>query len=461
MRRIIITCLIVLSSFIIFSEKIEAKPEVNKELEETTILFKQDISDNEKDRILDNMDLEVEYEIPEINLVTVQANNLDVNRIKKNDEIESINKSTTVFQPRGNTDTVTVEQQVNDLDLWNYQWDMKEVTSNKKSYNIYTPSTKTVIGIVDSGIYQDHPDLTNSIVKGSKNLVPKGGYNGTEPSETGDITDINDKMGHGTGVAGQITANGLMKGAAPGIGIKSYRVFGTKSAKTPWVLKGIVEAANDDVDVINLSLGEYMLVNGKYKDGKNDSAEYQAYKRAIDYAYKKGSIVVAAVGNDGVNLDNKAELSNILNTKIQDNKIIHGKVLDMPGALNKVVTVGSTGPTGEISTFSNYGKNVVDILAPGGDFRLLEKYGEEKWNNDLLFEQELLMTTSITGTYYYDAGVSYAAPKVSATLGLIIDKKGWKNNPNKTMSHLKKYSTYKRGITGKEKTLDVFNIILH
>ena len=464
MRKIFITCFLILCSFIVFSIDIEAKTENN---EETTVLFKENVPEKEKEKILNGMNLKVEYEIPEINLVTVEANNSKVNELKNNRNVDSVNESTTIDKPRSitiprsSTKMTTAEQENSNLDLWQYQWDMKAVTGNKKSYNIYTPSTKTVIGVIDSGIYKDHPDLANSIVKGSKNLVPRGGYNGTEPSEKGNISDVDDKLGHGTGVAGQIAANGLMKGAAPGIGIKSYRVFGTKSAKTPWVLKAIVEAAKDDVDVINLSLGEYMLVNGKYSDGKNDSAEYQAYKRVIDYAYKRGSIVVAAVGNDGIDVNNKNQIKDILNSKNEDSKVVYGKVLDMPGDLNKVVTVGSTGPTQEISIFSNYGKNFIDVLAPGGDFRLLQKYGEDKWTNDSLFEKELLVTTSMVGGYYFDAGVSYAAPKVSATLGLIVDKKRWKNEPYKTINHLKKYSTYRKDITKKDSNLDIVNAISH
>ncbi|WP_373319399.1 S8 family serine peptidase [Staphylococcus americanisciuri] len=42
-----------------------------------------------------------------------------------------------------------------------------------------------------------------------------------------------------------MAANGNMKGVAPNIGISSYRVFGTKSAKSSWIIKAIITAAND------------------------------------------------------------------------------------------------------------------------------------------------------------------------------------------------------------------------
>ena len=92
-------------------------------------------------------------------------------------------------------------------------------------------------------------------MQGSKNLVPKGGFRGKEIEETGELNLLTDKLGHGTHVAGQIAANGNLKGIAPGIGIKSYRVFGEQNADSLWIIKAIIEAAKDDVDVINISLG--------------------------------------------------------------------------------------------------------------------------------------------------------------------------------------------------------------
>ncbi|MEJ7371217.1 S8 family serine peptidase, partial [Staphylococcus caprae] len=69
----------------------------------------------------------------------------------------------------------------------------------------------TTVGIIDSGINKQHPDLKKNIID-SKNFVPKGGINGKETYETGDINQTNDLTGHGTSVAGQIAANGYMKG---------------------------------------------------------------------------------------------------------------------------------------------------------------------------------------------------------------------------------------------------------
>lgn len=62
----------------------------------------------------------------------------------------------------------------------------------------------------------------------SKNLVPLNGFRGTEPEETGDVHDVNDRKGHGTMVSGQISANGRLIGVAPNNKFTMYRVFGSK-----------------------------------------------------------------------------------------------------------------------------------------------------------------------------------------------------------------------------------------
>ncbi|WP_375339266.1 S8 family serine peptidase [Lactococcus cremoris] len=68
-----------------------------------------------------------------------------------------------------------------------------------------------------------------------------------------------DKMGHGTEVAGQITANGNILGVAPGITVNIYRVFGENLSKSEWVARAIIRAADDGNKVINISAGQYLI----------------------------------------------------------------------------------------------------------------------------------------------------------------------------------------------------------
>jgi lantibiotic leader peptide-processing serine protease len=396
---------------------------------------------------------EITYTVPEIGLIQFKGNQ----KVAKTNaslfkslspslKLEKPSTSTSKSFKKPNSSVNSIKGLDSTLPaLWDMQWDMKEITHNGESYNIESGSSNVTVGIVDSGIDIDHPDLVDNLKSGSKNLVPKGGLRGTEPEETGDINSINDINGHGTMVAGSIAANGEIKGVAPNTGIKVYRVFGNKSADAVWIIKAIIQAAKDDVDVINLSLGSYYIDGNIYKDGElsdNKWADVEGYKLAIEYANKLGSVVVASAGNDSIDVSNKSELNDFLKKKYaEEGKTFNGVGIEAPGELPGVVTVSSTGPTQQLSLFSNFGKNYIDIAAPGGDSRLLEKYGQEAWWDGGLFRQEQVLTTFNTGRYLFASGTSMAAPKVSATLALIIDQRHYKNRPSNSIDYL-----YKNGV---------------
>ncbi|MDM8328675.1 S8 family serine peptidase, partial [Staphylococcus felis] len=141
--------------------------------------------------------------------------------------------------------------------LFNRQWDMKKVTNNGKSYALENKIKTAKVAVVDSGINANHKDLTS--INKMINEVPKDGYRGSEKNETGEKKYIKDKLNHGTLVAGQIGASGRLKGINPGVEMNIYRVFGSKKSDILWISKGIIDAANDNNDVINVSLGNYMI----------------------------------------------------------------------------------------------------------------------------------------------------------------------------------------------------------
>lgn len=430
-----------------------------------TILLKEGKDWKGNVKAIEDSGGEIVYQVEEIGLLQVNASEKAMNRLKALDSIESYNPSVRTVESSMAND---LEKSVSSPPyLWDLQWDMSSITHDGKSYSLYDGSKNVTVGIIDSGITSDHKDLVPSIVQGSKNFVPKGGFRGEEIEETGNVNQIRDLTGHGTHVAGQIAADGLMKGVAPGIGIKSYRVFGSGSAETIWIIKAIIEAAKDDVDVINLSLGSYLIKGVKYSfEGKSraDLAEIKAYEKAIEFANKRGSAIVAAVGNDSLNEKDRKEVETFLEKTLEKDGItFKGKGYDVPASLKGVIAVSSTGPTNELSLFSNYGKNIVDIAAPGGDYRLFEKYGFEKWLDESLIGKEHVLSTSPDGAYYYAAGTSVAAPKVSGTLALIIEKNHLKDQPTKSEKILYKYGVNKeipknKGDFGNG-ILDVYNAL--
>lgn len=309
--------------------------------------------------------------------------------------------------------------------FWDYQWDMKLVTNNGKSYSEASKidssdKNKVSVAEIDSGITIDHPDLNKSIGSHNKNFVPKGGFEKKEENETGEITNVTDLMGHGTEVAGQIIANGNIKGIAPGVPINSYRIFGDSLSNPEWIASAIKEAADDGNKVINISSGQYLMITGEYYDGTNDYKTYLTYKNAIDYAINKGCIVVAALGNDGLDIQNNKQMIDFLG---QNKSIkIPGTIIDAPSSFENVISVGGIDQNLNISDFSNVDINA--IYAPAGSTKNLKKLGETNFINQGYYLKDFIYTSSNQGWYQYVYGNSFAAPKVSGAVALFLQKFG-------------------------------------
>ncbi|KXY33441.1 S8 family peptidase [Bacillus sp. FSL K6-0067] len=405
----------------------------------------------EYDNLIDvakKYDAAITYEVKELGIIQVKASKDVIEKIGKDPLVGTYNVSlrTTSLNDLEKGKSIKPE----DAELWNVQWDMKKVTNNGESYKLFSGTKNVTVGIIDSGLDIKHPDLQRSIVSGSKNLVPSGGFRGKETEETGDENQLTDNLGHGTHVAGQVAADGKIKGVAPGIGIKSYRVIGERTGEAIWIIKAIIEAAKDGVDVINISLGNYLIDGSAFlgnQETRTDKVEINAFKEALKFAEKQGSVVVAAAGNDSLNVNDHQQMYKFLKKKLrQDELTLKGRLIDVPASLSGVVTVASVGPTNELSTFSNYGDNYIDIAAPGGDNKLLIQYGITYWLDHQLEKKEKVLSTGPDQEYFYDAGNSVATPKVSGTLALIIDKQKLKKQPNRTVQFL-----YENGI---DKTID-------
>ena len=133
------------------------------------------------------------------------------------------------------------------------------------------------IGIIDTGIDYNHPDLLGYGPSGK--VV--GGYDYVNPGE-----NPLDTNGHGTEVAGIIAADGNFTGIVPKSKLFSYKVSSTGEAvSSDYIVESIQQAMQDGVNVVNISLG----INRT-----NDQID-----NAIDEAVKKGIVIVVAAGNNG------------------------------------------------------------------------------------------------------------------------------------------------------------------
>ncbi len=292
------------------------------------------------------------------------------------------------------------------------QW-YHQFIQSEPAWDYTTGSEDVIIGIVDSGIKWNHPDLqdniwinepelnstsggnpmtinwTTGVVSGGNGLDDDGngkvddciGWNfyGTQSNQSFQDHVDNDHGTHVAGCAGAVGDNNLgVTGPMMNVKLISSRHsptnFSTNSIYNGY--SGVYYCTDSGADIINCSWG-----------GGGSGATANA---AVNYAMSHGSIVVAAAGNDNVNI---------------------GGTPHYPGSATYAVCVASTGPDSDVkSNFSNYGATV-DVSAPGSN----------------------IYSTIIAGNgYAYFNGTSMASPVAAGVAGLIKSV-----HPNLTPQELK------------------------
>lgn len=136
------------------------------------------------------------------------------------------------------------------------------------------------VAVIDSGVNPDHPDI---------DLAPGGWVEFDEYGNEIDSTPY-DNDGHGTHVSGTVAGGDsndadLQIGAAPDVELLHANVFGTADGSFAAVIASMEWGVNNNADVLSLSLGA---------EGK-----YDTLVEPVRQAKASGSVVVAAVGNDG------------------------------------------------------------------------------------------------------------------------------------------------------------------
>ena len=289
-------------------------------------------------------------------------------------------------------------------DLGGNNWAL-DVTNVPEVWNQNITGNGIVVAVVDTGVDYTHPDLDGNIWRNPGEIAG----NGIDDDRNGYIDDIrgwdfvsgdNNPMdlnwdGHGTHVAGVIAAernNFGITGVAYNAKIMPVRVLDTFGSGSPNdVAAGIRYAADNGANVINLSLG-------------NEFVPSNVINNAIQYANNKGSVVVMAAGNSGV-----------------DQPDYPARNADSLG-----IAVGSIDINGRMADTSNRaGSKPLDYLvAPGVD----------------------IYSTTPDNTYETYSGTSMATPQVAGVAALVLSA-----NPTLTpaqVEHILTTTANRNGLTG-------------
>lgn len=226
------------------------------------------------------------------------------------------------------------------------------------------------VAVVDSGVEDTHPDLEGRV---DTSRSVKCSVNGVA---TQDFYGWRDEFYHGTHVAGIIAANHNdigIDGIAPESTIVAIEATNDNRLIYPeYVTCAFMWAASHGVDIVNNSYSMDPWVYWSPTDPEQ-AAGLEAATRSIKYAQDKGLAVIAAAGNEGVDIDNPT-IDNGSPTDVPTptkNRAVNGGIR-VPSMLDGVAQVSAVGQAYNVkpglslgrAEFSNYG-DTIDFAAPG------------------------------------------------------------------------------------------------
>ena len=256
------------------------------------------------------------------------------------------------------------------------QWGL-EKAGFPEVWNVVTGSRDNVVAVVDTGVDATHEDLQAiTFVKGFDFLARQ--------DISGRVNS--DDNGHGTLVAGILGAAANNNLGIAGTNwqisvmpLKALDESGKGDAAT--ISEAIVWAADHGAGFINLSIGGIGF------------AHDTVLANSIDYAFKKGLVIVAAAGNDVATEGHSLDTEPVFPICDDNNQ-------------NMIIGVAAVDQNDIKPSFSNYGKNCIDVVAPGK--RILSTI-----NHDPISKKYA------PNSYAYASGTSLAVPFVVGQAALI------------------------------------------
>lgn len=248
-----------------------------------------------------------------------------------------------------------------------------------EAWDVTAGSRSVVVGVIDTGIDYNHPDLAANIWRNPREIAGDG----IDNDRNGYVDDVRgwdfanndadpfDDEGHGTHVAGTIGAvgnNGVgIVGVSWNVSLMALKFLGADGSGST---SGAIAAINYATRMRQSFGVNVVATNNSWGGGGFSSA----LRDAIAAGGSAGVLCVAAAGNESAN--NDATPSYPANY-----------------AGDAVISVAATDSSNRLATFSNYGATTVDVAAPGVGI-----YSTVPGNRYASYSGTSMATPHVTGT---------------------------------------------------------------
>jgi subtilisin family serine protease len=280
-----------------------------------------------------------------------------------------------------------------------FQWDLARIHL-PRAWQTTHGSSSVRVAVLDTGLRSTHEEVgSNYDAIASRSFVQP---TPDCPQDTNTYSSTEDFNGHGTWTNTHIAGiNGpLMTGIAPASTLINIRVLGAcGSGADSWILTGMLYGNEVGARIESMSLGGFLCADGVIPGSTycgtqqqvgDQPVVYRAYQQVIAYLLKHGTLVIAASGNEHVQLDRQGRVKSVgslaYSTPKNDPKNDLRGTTAVPGGVPGVVSVAAvnrvtsietsqtetkfgqfgTGLRDQLTYYSNYGPRI-DVSAPGGD----------------------------------------------------------------------------------------------
>jgi len=314
------------------------------------------------------------------------------------------------------------------------QWNMRAVQADAAWAAGYLGSSSVSVFILDTGIDYLHADLAGRVDQSrSVDLLGTFTVSGVSFTEADTVAKyfptrqpFTDLFYHGTHVGATVSSNAVAAaGVTSGTTLVAVKVCAyLNTCPFSSILNGVIYAADNGADVINMSLG-----GGFSKAGNGQFVGL--INKTFNYARSRGVTVVVSAGNSALDLDH---IGNGYST-----------YCDTPAT----ICVSATGPTyrGSVNGpfqnvdapayYTNYGVSAINVAAPGGNSG--PAVPAPASGNNFVYAacsgSSLLVPVCQTGTFVVGLqGTSMASPHVAGTAALLVAQLG--RNPGAIKTRL-------------------------